>query len=126
MMHHTMGRGTLPGPAAGLGRPMPAMHPAVLSTPVRLDREALRFGVALRRACLAALEAELVEGCEAAAHAGDPYASASDDRSRWDRATWQRYLDAAARLESRYGPRMRRLRDDIARLERLLDLPVAA
>jgi len=29
-------------------------------------------------------------------------------------------------MESSHGPRLRRLRDDIARLERLLDLPVAA
>ena len=60
------------------------------------------------------------------AGSGDPRTSAPDDRASWDRGAWQRYLDAAVRLEAGYGPRMRRLREDIARLERLLDLSVAA
>jgi hypothetical protein len=38
---------------------------------------------------------------------------------------WRRYLDAAARLEPHYGPPMRRLQE-IDRLQRLLDLPLAA
>jgi hypothetical protein len=37
-----------------------------------------------------------------------------------------RHLDAAAGLEPEYGPRMRRLYKEIARLQRLCDLPVAA
>ncbi len=85
----------------------------------------ISHNVALRRARLADLEAQMAEACEAAAAKGDPWASLPGDRRGWDRAAWQRYLDAAMRLEGSYGPRMRRLRDDIARLERLLDLPFA-
>ncbi len=35
-------------------------------------------------------------------------------------------LDAATRLEPDYGPRMRRMLQEIDRLARLIDLPVAA
>lgn len=73
--------------------------------------------MALRRKRLAELEAQMAGACDAAA-------AGPGDRRCWDRATWQRYLDAATRLECSYGPRMRRLRDDIARLDRLLDLPL--
>lgn len=104
-------------------------HAARMAAPVaptRLDREVLRLGVALRREALARLQEEMVASCEAAAGLGDPRTCAPDDRASWDRGAWRRYLDAAVRLEGGYGPRMRRLREDIARLERLLDLPVAA
>ena len=83
----------------------------------RLSREMIRHGAALRRARLAELEAQMVEACDAAA-------ASPGDRRCWDRAAWQRYLNTATRLEGSYGPRMRRLRDDIARLDRLLDLPL--
>ena len=92
----------------------------------RLNREALLLGITLRREALDDLAAEMVGACEAAAGSGDPRHASMDARRLWDRAAWRRYLDTAARLEPRYGQRMRRLRDDIARLERLLDLPVAA
>jgi hypothetical protein len=49
-----------------------------------------------------------------------------DDRATWDRPTWQRYLDAATRLEPDYGPPMRRLLQEIDQLTRLIDLPIAA
>jgi hypothetical protein len=49
-----------------------------------------------------------------------------DDRGTWDRATWQRYLDAAARLEPQYGPAMRRLLQEIDQLNRLMALPLVA
>ena len=39
---------------------------------------------------------------------------------------WQRYLDVAARLEPDFGPRMRRLLQEIDQLTRLMALPVAA
>ena len=86
----------------------------------------LRLGLALRRRALQDHEAELLDMCEAAAGQGDPRTSDPGDRTRWDRSTWRRYLDAAVRLEHYYMPRMCRLRDEIARLERLLDLPAAA
>lgn len=50
----------------------------------------------------------------------------SDDCETWDKAAWQRYLEAAARLEPDYLPQMRRLLRDIDRFERLLTLPMAA
>lgn len=86
----------------------------------------LRRGIELRRQRLHALEARMVEGCEAAAHRGDPSGFAAGDRLQWDRGAQARYLQAATRLERCYGGRMRRLRDDIARLERLLDLVAGA
>jgi len=124
MTHHAIGigGGPMPVPSAAIGRPAQAASPF----PAHLSREVLRLGVALRREVLAGLEAEMVEDCEAAAGLGDPRTCAPDDRALWDRGAWRRYLDAAVRLEAGYGPRMRRLREDIARLERLLDLPVAA
>ena len=94
----------------------------------RLDREMIRRSLMLRCERLAELEEQMVEGCNAAAERDHHKAATATprDRRRWDRAAWGRYLDAAARLEISHGPRMRRLRDDIARLERLLDLPVTA
>lgn len=95
------------------GAPTPAPVAPLLP---RLDRDMIRRSVALRRKRLAELEAQMVEACDAVA-------AGPGDRRCWDRAAWQRYLDTATRLEGSYGPRMRRLRDDIARLDRLLDLP---
>jgi len=114
------GHGALPVPPPTAfhvftcGAPAPA--PVALPLP-RLSREMIRRSIALRRKRLAELEAQMVDACDAAA-------AGPGDRRCWDRAAWQRYLDAATRLEGSYGPRMRRLRDDIARLDRLLDLPL--
>jgi len=114
------GHGALPVPPPTAFRVFAYEAPAPASVaPLlpRLDREMIRRSVALRRKRLAELEAQMVEACDAAA--ADP-----GDRRCWDRAAWQRYLNAATRLEGSYGPRMRRLRDDIALLDRLLDLPL--
>ncbi len=94
----------------------PSPAPFALLLP-RLSREMIRRSVVLRRKRLAELEARMVDACDAAA-------AGPGDRRCWYRAAWQRTLDAATRLEGSYGPRMRRLRDDIARLDRLLDLPL--
>jgi len=106
--------------------PIPAIFAARPSG--RLDREMIRHSLMLRRERLAELEEQMVDSCDAAAKRNHHKTSTAmpHDRRRWDRATWSRYLDAAAQMESSHGPRMRRLRDDIARLERLLELPVAA
>jgi hypothetical protein len=40
--------------------------------------------------------------------------------------TWCRYLAAAMRLEAEYGPRLRRLHQEIGQLERLMTLLAAA
>ncbi len=116
MYHLSPGPGTVPVP------PSMPFHRAL---PLHLSREMIRHAVAVRRGRLADLEAQMFEACDAAAGRGSP-ASALADRRRWDRAAWDRYLTAATRLEVSYGPRMRRLRADIARLDRLLDLSIAA
>ena len=99
------------------------------STPVSqhsLDRSILRHGIAARRHRLAELETSMVDACERAAVHGARRNIRIDDCKKWDRAAWQRYLEAAARLEPDYTPQMRKLLRDIDRFERLLTLPMAA
>jgi hypothetical protein len=48
------------------------------------------------------------------------------ERTHWERTVWHRYLAAAMRLEPDYGPRIRRLCQEIGQLERLKTLPIAA
>jgi len=104
-----------------------AARPTKLSTArAHLDRGGLRAGIARRRQTLANLEASLVTACEQAAVRGIRHGVRVDDRATWDRATWQRYLAAAAQLEAKYGPPMRRLLQEIDQLERLIALPLAA
>jgi hypothetical protein len=91
-----------------------------------LSRKVLDQQIARRRARLVALEAEMIAACEAAAMGAHPGVRATAERERWDRATWRRYLVAAMRLEATYGPRIRRLRQEIGQLERLMALPIAA
>ena len=96
------------------------------STPVsrrHLDRNILRHGIAARRHRLAELETSMGER---AAMSGACRKVRIDDCKTWDKAAWQRYLEAAARLEPDYLPQMRRLLRDINRFERLLTLPIAA
>jgi hypothetical protein len=112
-----------------------AASPTMLSTspdlprapaPRHLDRDRLRSGVMARRKTLAELETALVAACEAAAARCLARGVRIGDRASWDRTMWQRYLDAATRLEPQYGPAMRRLYQEIEQLERLLALPLAA
>ena len=97
---------------------------AMAPPPLLLSRQALDVQIDRRRARLAELEAEMIAACEAAALGTRPQTNAAPDRERWNRATWQRYLAAAMRLEAVYGPRMRRLRQEIGQLERLMTLPI--
>jgi hypothetical protein len=90
-----------------------------------LSRQALDMRVRVRRAWLAELEIAMSAACEASALGASQRTDATD-RESWDRATWHRYLAAAMRLESTYGPRMRRLRQEIGQLERLMTLLTAA
>jgi hypothetical protein len=92
----------------------------------QLDRGGLRAGIDQRRLILADLEAALATACETAAARGGARTVRIAQRETWDQATWQRYLDAASRLEPEYGPRMRRLFTEIDQLERLIALPSAA
>ena len=85
----------------------------------------LTLQVASRRARLADLEAEMIAACEAAARGTHSRTNATAGRERWNRTTWHRYLAAAMRLEATYGPRMRRLRQEIGQIERLKTLLTA-
>ncbi len=86
----------------------------------------LTLQIASRQARLAECEAEMLAACEAAALGSRPRTDATAKRERWNRATWHRYLAAAMRLEATYGPRLRRLRQEIGQLERLMTLLTAA
>ena len=103
-------------------QPAPA-HPTL---PHPLNRQVLTLKIACRRARLAELEAEMIAACEAAALGYPSPASATPKRGHWDRTTWHRYLATAMRMEAAYGPRMRRLRQEIGQLERLIALRIAA
>ena len=114
--------------AGGAGTTAP---PAMINRPHRpfeghhLDLDRLRQGIAGRRQRMLDLEVALVAACETAAARGRSNGVYMDDRETWDRATWSRYLAAAARLEPDYGPKMRKLLQEIDQLSRLTELPVA-
>jgi len=86
----------------------------------------LTLQIESRRARLAALEAEMITACEAAALGKRSRTNPTAARQHWGRTAWHRYLAAAMRLEEAYGPRMRRLRQEIGQLERLQTLLTAA
>jgi hypothetical protein len=118
MTHPTPGGAALP-----IALAVPRLTPV---SQRHLDRSILRRGIAARRHRLAELETSMVDACERAAVRGACRNVRIDDCKTWDKATWQRYLEAAARLEPDYLPQMRRLLRDIDRFERLLTLPIAA
>lgn len=114
----TLSPGLLGMPASSLlPRPTPARH---------LDLHGLHSGVASRQQEITELEAQLVCACEAAAARNAANGVCIEDRETWDRAMWNRYLAAAAQLEPDYGPRMRRLYQEVDQLKRLAALPRAA
>jgi len=124
MTHMTPGGISTATPSPLLGAPLPAR--LAPTTRRRLDRERLRAGIASRRQTLVELETAMVAACENAAARSAIRNVRLDDRATWDRTMWQRYLDAAARLEPEYGPSMRRLYQEIDQFERLVALPLAA
>jgi hypothetical protein len=105
---------------------LPPVGGAMSPPSAMLSRQVLDMQVRVRRARLAELEAEMIAACEAAAGGMRPRTNAGFEREHWDRATWHRYLAAAMRLEAEFGPRMRRLRQEIGQLERLITLQIAA
>jgi hypothetical protein len=117
---------TYPTPGAASLHVVPAMPSSTPSCRRQLDRSILRHGIAARRHRLAELESSMVDACERAAVGGACRSIRIDDCKTWDKATWRRYLDAAARLEPDYMPQMCKLLRDIDRFERLLTLPIAA
>ena len=114
-------------PPAALSRQTPARPSSARPTlPHPFSGQMLlTLQIASRRARLAECEAEMIAACEAAALSERSPATASIERGHWDRTTWHRYLAAAMRLEATYGPRMRRLRQEIGQLERLKTLLTA-
>ena len=108
-----------PSPSVLIADPCPLGHGAPF---LPLDPERLRLGIANRRIHLAALESRMVTACEAAAARNAPRSVQVHDRETWDRAMWDRYLRAAAGLEPEYGPRLRRLYQEIDQLGRLAEL----
>ena len=116
------GGATSPSPVL-LSRP--SSVPPVLPHPFS-GQMLLTLQIASRRARLAECEAEMIAACETAARGTRSRTNAVADRERWNRATWHRYLAAAMRLEATYGPRLRRLRQEIGQLERLKTLLTAA
>lgn len=90
-----------------------------------LDRSRLLDAIAARQVRLAQIEDDLIAACEAAALRAGDRAISGDDPNTWDRAAWDRYLAEAAALEPDVGPALRRLHDDIARLDRLASMPFA-
>ena len=105
---------------------LPPVGGAMSPPSAMLSCQVLDTQVLVRRARLAELEAEMIAACEAAARGARPRTSAGFDREYWDRATWHRYLAAAMRLQAEFGPHMRRLRQEIGQLERLIALRIAA
>ena len=103
-------------PALQSSAPIPQRH---------LDRNILLHGIAARRRRLAELETSMVEACERAAARGACRRVRMNNHDTWDKATWRRYIEAVARLEPDYMPKMRRLLRDIERFEHLLTLPIA-
>ena len=89
-----------------------------------LSRQTLDFPIALRRARLAELEAEMIAACEAAVLGVRLRRTASGDCACWDRMIWHRYLAVAMRLEATYGPCMRRLHPEVGQLGRLMMLSI--
>ena len=116
MTHTTPGGGP---PVASSARAVTRFHPS-------LDRNRLRDAIAVRRQRLAEHEADLVAACEKAVAHGAGRQIHVDDRTTWDRAAWNRYIDTATRLEPAFMPEMLRLIRDIERLERLAALPAAS
>ncbi len=91
-----------------------------------LDRNRLREAIAVRRQRLVEREADLVAACEkAVAHRAGRQIRV-DDRTTWDRAAWNRYIETATQLVPALMPEMLRLIRDIERLEQLATLPAAS
>ena len=110
----------------GGGPPVASRTPATTGFQPPLDRNQLRGAIAVRRQLLAEREADLVAACEKAVAHGAGRHIRLDDRTTWDRAAWNRYIETATRLEPAFMPDMLRLIRDIERLERLAALPAAS
>ncbi len=126
-MTHLSPDGGAMSPPSTISLPAPTRSSSARPAfPHPLSRMLLTLQIDFRRARLAELETEMVAACEAAALGTRSRIIAASHSRHWDRTTWHRYLAAAMRLEATYGPRMRRLRQEIGQLERLRTLLIAA
>ena len=103
-----------------------------------MDRQIIAAGIADRRQQVTFIEDRLVFACERAAGQAHRHGRRRpaghgrrgrrppEDRDAWDRHTWNRYLREAVAQEHEFGPELRRLHGEIAVLERLSSLPLAA
>lgn len=73
--------------------------------------------LAARRTQLAELDTSLTTACERAAGQGRPHHLAPADPAAWNAAICRRYLREAQTQDYLLGPRMRRLKSEIGRLE---------
>jgi hypothetical protein len=83
------------------------------------DPSHIRSTITARRAEIASLEADWAAASERAAARSLGGVARLGGRETWDRATWGRYLSAAAGAQELYLPRLRRLYSEVERLERL-------
>jgi len=91
-----------------------------------MDNQSIADRLAVRRQQVSFIEDRLVSACERAAGHGWRGRRPPDDRDAWDRHTWDRYLREAMVQERELGADLRRLHGEIAALERLSSLPLAA
>jgi hypothetical protein len=109
-------------PRTALRRPCAAPP----TTPICEDPSFLRETLASNRAAVARLEADWVATAEADLRRSVGGRIRVDNRETWDKATWDRYLTAAAAHEDEFKPRIMRLLRDIDGLEAQLSAPLAA
>ncbi|NPD66293.1 hypothetical protein HN018_23605 (plasmid) [Lichenicola cladoniae] len=84
----------------------------------RLEREALAYGAATRRARARAIEDDIDHACEIAALGGHRRLSVLN-RAAWDKRAWARYLAEAVRQAHAHCTELDGLRQEAAQLERL-------
>jgi hypothetical protein len=84
----------------------------------RLEREALAYGAAARRARARAIEDDIDHACEMAAF-GSHRCLPAQTRDAWDKRTWARYLAEAVRQAHAHCLELDVLRQEAAQLERL-------
>jgi hypothetical protein len=102
------------------GAEPPLTHSLSLrSTPIAVDPRRILSAIQDKRAEVANLEADWAAASERAAARSLGGLGRLGDRETWDRATWNRYLAAAAEGQDLYLPRLRRLYAEVDCLERL-------
>jgi hypothetical protein len=94
-------------------------HLGSKSTGSRFDRTALANGAASRHSRLRAIEAEIDHACERAA-IGNCAWIRHQDRQKWDRRRWRRYIAEAVQQAYIHPPELDGLRQEVSQLERLI------